>query len=398
MPQLRVMPGAPDANVYGDVFGGWIMAQVDIAGSLPATRRANGRVATIAVNSFLFKQPVFVGDLLSFYADIVKVGNTSITVYVEVYAERNRLQADIVKVTEATLTYVATGADRKPRVLPPLESLINSPHHAMNPQRRILLLNAAQLAAAGALGGAGVACAARVPDAAYPFSLGVASGSPLPDSVILWTRILADPLNAAATSPVALSVRWEVAEDEAFRRIAAKGSATALPALAHSVHVDVKGLQPGRWYWYRFMLGEAVSPVGRTRTAPAPGEMPALLKLAVASCQHWEFGSYAAHRHIAAAAPDLVAFVGDYIYEWGPYRLSHPLKPRAQRRVAHACPVPRPLRPVQERPRPAGGAPGRALDRHLGRSRSGQRLHQRRRSPRLARLSRAARRGLPGLL
>ncbi len=129
MPQLRVMPGAPDANVYGDVFGGWIMAQVDIAGSLPATRRANGRVATIAVNSFLFKQPVFVGDLLSFYADIVKVGNTSITVYVEVYAERNRLQADIVKVTEATLTYVATGADRKPRVLPPLESLINNPHH-----------------------------------------------------------------------------------------------------------------------------------------------------------------------------------------------------------------------------------------------------------------------------
>ena len=125
-PQLRVMPGAPDANIYGDVFGGWIMAQVDIAGSLPATRRANGRVATIAVNSFLFKNPVFVGDLLSFYADIVKVGNTSITVYVEVYAERNRLQSNIVKVTEATLTYVATGPDRKPRQLPPLESLI---HH-----------------------------------------------------------------------------------------------------------------------------------------------------------------------------------------------------------------------------------------------------------------------------
>ena len=125
IPQLRVMPGAPDANIYGDVFGGWIMAQVDIAGSLPATRRANGRVATIAVNSFLFKNPVFVGDLLSFYADIVKVGNTSVTVYVEVYAERNRLQSNIVKVTEATLTYVATGPDRKPRQLPPLESLIS---------------------------------------------------------------------------------------------------------------------------------------------------------------------------------------------------------------------------------------------------------------------------------
>jgi acyl-CoA thioesterase YciA len=100
------------------------MAQVDIAGSLPATRRANGRVATISVNSFVFKQPVFVGDLLSFYAEIVKEGNTSITVYVEVYAERNRLQADVVKVTEATLTYVATGTDRKPRQLPPIESLL----------------------------------------------------------------------------------------------------------------------------------------------------------------------------------------------------------------------------------------------------------------------------------
>lgn len=122
MPQLRVMPMPADANVHGDVFGGWIMAQVDIAGSLPATRRANGRVATIAVNSFLFKQPVFVGDLLSFYAEIVKVGNTSITVNVEVYAERNRLQTEVVKVTEATLTYVATDAQRKPRQLPQISS------------------------------------------------------------------------------------------------------------------------------------------------------------------------------------------------------------------------------------------------------------------------------------
>ena len=119
-PQLRVMPMPADANIHGDVFGGWIMAQVDIAGSLPATRRANGRVATVAVNSFLFKHPVFVGDLLSFYADIVKVGNTSITVNVEVFAERNRLQTEIVKVTEATLTYVATDESRKPRALPPL--------------------------------------------------------------------------------------------------------------------------------------------------------------------------------------------------------------------------------------------------------------------------------------
>ncbi len=119
-PTLRVMPMPADANVHGDVFGGWIMAQVDIAGSLPAVRRSNGRVATIAVNSFLFKQPVFVGDLLSFYAEIVKVGNTSITVYVEVFAERNRLQTETVKVTEATLTYVATDESRKPRQIPAL--------------------------------------------------------------------------------------------------------------------------------------------------------------------------------------------------------------------------------------------------------------------------------------
>ena len=126
MPELRMMPAPSDANVYGDVFGGWIMAQVDIAGSLPATRRANGRVATISVNSFVFKNPVFVGDLLSFYADIVKVGNTSITVNVEVYAERNRLQACTVKVTEATLTYVATDSNRKPRKVPPIETLLSS--------------------------------------------------------------------------------------------------------------------------------------------------------------------------------------------------------------------------------------------------------------------------------
>lgn len=198
----------------------------------------------------------------------------------------------------------------------------------MREARRTFLLDAARLtAAAGA--GLGISASAAAAGPSYPFSLGVASGSPLPNAVILWTRILADPLNAASAPPIALTVRWEVAEDEAFRKIAAKGSATASPALAHSVHVDATGLKPDRWYWYRFMLGDAVSPVGRTRTAPAAGVMPARLKLAVASCQHWEFGHYAAHRYIAQAAPDLVAFLGDYIYEWGPYQLRHP--PRAVR-------------------------------------------------------------------
>lgn len=118
-PALRVVPQPSDANVHGDVFGGWIMSQVDIAGSIPATRRANGRVATVAVNSFVFKQPVFVGDLLSFYASIIKTGNTSVTVDVEVFAQRMALPGEVVKVTEATLTYVATGPDRKPRSMQP---------------------------------------------------------------------------------------------------------------------------------------------------------------------------------------------------------------------------------------------------------------------------------------
>ena len=120
VPALRVTPMPADANAHGDIFGGWIMSQVDIAGSVPAARRARGRIATVAVNSFVFKQPVLVGDLVSFYATIEKIGRTSITVAVEVYAQRNPDQEITVKVTEASLTYVAVGPDRKPRELPPL--------------------------------------------------------------------------------------------------------------------------------------------------------------------------------------------------------------------------------------------------------------------------------------
>jgi acyl-CoA thioesterase YciA len=118
-PALRVVPMPSDANFVGDIFGGWIMSQVDIAGGIPAMRRARGRVATVAVNSFSFKQPVFVGDLVSLYADIVRVGRTSITVDVEVFAQRSPLDIECVKVTEATLTYVAVDENRKPRVVPP---------------------------------------------------------------------------------------------------------------------------------------------------------------------------------------------------------------------------------------------------------------------------------------
>jgi len=115
-PTLRVVPMPSDANYSGDIFGGWIMSQVDIAGSIPAAQLAKGRIVTIAVNSFLFKQPVMIGDLVSFYADVAKVGNTSITVDVEVFAQRRSLH-EIVKVTEATLTYVAVDENRKPRVI-----------------------------------------------------------------------------------------------------------------------------------------------------------------------------------------------------------------------------------------------------------------------------------------
>jgi len=120
-PVLRVVPLPADVNQHGDIFGGWIMSHVDIAGSIPAARRARGRVATVAVNSFQFKEPVLVGDVVSFYADIVRTGHTSITVNVEVYATRNPREVVNVKVTEATLTYVAVGEDRRPRPLPDAE-------------------------------------------------------------------------------------------------------------------------------------------------------------------------------------------------------------------------------------------------------------------------------------
>lgn len=120
-PVLRTVPMPSDTNYAGDIFGGWIMSQVDIAGSIPAIRRARGRVATVAVNSFVFKQPVFVGDLVSFYAEIIKVGRTSITVDVAVYAQRGVREGGnevCIKVTEAVLTYVAIDNHRRPRIVP----------------------------------------------------------------------------------------------------------------------------------------------------------------------------------------------------------------------------------------------------------------------------------------
>ena len=118
MPTMRLIPMPADTNANGTIFGGWVMAQVDLAGSVPASERAMGRVATVAVNSFVFKEPVFVGDLVSFYAKVIKTGRTSIGVDVEVYAQRSRFSSEVVKVTEAQLTYVAIDETGRPRVLP----------------------------------------------------------------------------------------------------------------------------------------------------------------------------------------------------------------------------------------------------------------------------------------
>jgi alkaline phosphatase D len=151
---------------------------------------------------------------------------------------------------------------------------------------------------------------------ADPFSLGVASGYPSPDGMVLWTRLAPEPLaNGGGMGRNAVEVKWEIAEDDAMSRIVATGTERAEAAWGHSVHVEVRGLQPGRPYWYRFNAGDAVSTVGRTRTAPAANTQADRLRFAFASCQHYEQGFYGAYRHMVKDDPDLVVFLGDYIYE-----------------------------------------------------------------------------------
>lgn len=143
------------------------------------------------------------------------------------------------------------------------------------------------------------------------FTLGVASGCPRPESVVLWTRLMGTDL------PERVAVAWELARDESFKDVVARGSAPAEAASAHSVHVDAAGLEPGRWYWYRFSALGSRSAAGRTRTAPAAGAAEPL-QFAIASCQRWDAGHYAAWRHMADENLDLVLFLGDYIYEYAP--------------------------------------------------------------------------------
>lgn len=151
-----------------------------------------------------------------------------------------------------------------------------------------------------------------------PFTLGVASGDPLPDSVILWTRLAPAPDVAGGGMPDAVvPVTWEVASDEGFADIVATAVAVADPAFGHSLHVDVRGLEPDTWYWYRFTAGGYTSPVGRTRTTPARDAAPARLSFASASCQSYVDGYFTAYQHMAKEDLDLVVFLGDYIYESG---------------------------------------------------------------------------------
>jgi alkaline phosphatase D len=181
--------------------------------------------------------------------------------------------------------------------------------------RRSLLAAGLGLAAAGWLR-ARPARAAEIAFAGDPFTLGIASGYPEPGAAVLWTRLAPEPLVPGGGMPAApVAVDWEVGSDEALRTIVRRGTAYATPDWAHSVHVEVTGLEPARDYWYRFTSGGARSAIGRTRTAPAPGTMPPRLTLGVASCQHYEQGHYAAYRAVAADALDAVVHVGDYIYE-----------------------------------------------------------------------------------
>lgn len=150
---------------------------------------------------------------------------------------------------------------------------------------------------------------------AYPFALGVASGDPLPDGVVLWTRLAPDPLAGGGMPMARVPVGWEVARDPAFRTIVQTGTEVARPELGHSVHVEVEGLEPGREFWYRFHAGGEVSQVGRTRTAPADPASVDRLRFAVCGCNHYETGYFTAYQHIAEQAFDFVFHTGDYIYE-----------------------------------------------------------------------------------
>jgi alkaline phosphatase D len=187
-------------------------------------------------------------------------------------------------------------------------------------RRRFLTAGTAVLGAAASavlwLPGTARAAGATLPDGL--FSLGIASGDPLPDGIVLWTRLAPDPLNGGGMPDRVVPVEWEIGEDPRLRKPVRRGVAHARPEYAHSVHVDVRGLRPDRAYWYRFRVEGQVSPTGRTRTAPHPHARNGFLRVALASCQNWQHGYFTPYADMLEQDPDVVLFVGDYIYESTP--------------------------------------------------------------------------------
>jgi alkaline phosphatase D len=184
-------------------------------------------------------------------------------------------------------------------------------------RRRSFLLGAAFLTGL-AVTSQGLPALAKSRFSDYPFSLGVASGDPLPDGVVLWTRLAPAPLFGGGMPLRNIVVQWQIALDENMKKVVQRGKTLATPELAHSVHVDVRGLEPDRWYWYQFKVGNEVSPIGRTRTASAFHSSIRQLNFAFVSCQDWQNGYYTAYRHLIDEELDLVVHLGDYIYEYGP--------------------------------------------------------------------------------
>ena len=195
-----------------------------------------------------------------------------------------------------------------------MASASSFPQRSSPVDRRTFLLGGAALAAVALLPVRANGGAARL--SAYPFTLGVASGDPAADGFVLWTRLAPRPLEPGGGMPLASAeVLWEVAGDERMTKVVRRGTATASPDWAHSVHVEVEGLEPDRWYWYRFIAGGEISSTGRTRTLPAPAALPDRLRFAFASCQKYEVGYFTAYEHMVREDINIVLFLGDYIYE-----------------------------------------------------------------------------------
>ncbi len=260
----------------------------------------------LQIPAFLWPLPVVLnfreGDW-EFFANLTKLVKLEVLVFCAIHDQRGTASLSYYQHIEAI------------DVLEPL-NLREAILHEGGVSRRLFLAYAAGLSAIPLLGSQAKAVNRNARFSNNPFTLGVASGDPTESGVALWTRLAPSPLEpGGGLSRENIEVVWEIAEDESMRKIVHRGTATATPQLAHSVHVEFNGLAPDRWYWYRFRVGGADSPIGRTRTTPARDFHPSQLKFAFASCQHYESGLFTAYEHMAEDDLDLVFHLGDYIYE-----------------------------------------------------------------------------------